>query len=135
MVRIAMVIAGAMVGAISLSMLSLLFHWLFFRSVLSDGQYAFVFFLTVPVGAILGALTSLVWVCLSLAQRETAGRIALFGGSVLTILLLFLGVFALSGTEKPTVMDRLTATVFWCGLPLLWSSALTRIGISLLLKR
>src|SRR6266852_192053 len=56
-------IAGIVVGAAILSLLTVLFFLVFFREALNDGQFAMVFMLTVPVGGMLGAGASaaLIW--------------------------------------------------------------------------
>ena len=125
------VLAGGIIGLVTLSILTLLFHWLFFRPALRDGQHAFVFFVTVPVGFILGVMTELIRGYLSEGQAGKAGSIACFGGGFLTILFLFVGLFVFSGTENPTLWERLTTTLFWFGLPLLWSGMLLRMGLRL----
>ena len=125
------ILVSGLIGMIALSVLTLFFHWLVFRPALRDGQYVFVFFITVPVGSILGAMTGLIVDYLSEGQPETAGRIALFGAAFLTVLFLLLGLFVFSGTEGPTLWERLSATLFWFGLPLLWSGLLVRMGLRL----
>ncbi|MCW3054994.1 MAG: hypothetical protein JWN14_4164 [Chthonomonadales bacterium] len=124
-------ITGSILGALVLSVLTLLFHRLCFRRALEDGQYVFVFFVTVPVGIVLGAITGVLVACLSAGQTATAGRIAQIGGGFLIVLFLLLGLFVFSGTEKPSLRDRLTATVFWFGPPLLWSGGLLATGFRL----
>ena len=127
--------AGSIIGAVALSVLTVLFHLLFFRRALGDGQYAFVFFVTVPVGIVLGAVTCVVVSYFSEGQISTAGRIAQIGGGFLTVLFLVLGLFVLSGTEKPRLRDRLSATLFWFGLPVLWPGVLLTTGFRLLAGR
>ena len=126
--------AGSMIGAVALSVLTLLFHWLFFRRALGDGQYVLVFFVTVPVGIVLGAITGVVMAYSSEGQIGTAGRIAQIGGGFLMALFLCLGLFVFSCTEKPSLWDRLTATFFWFGLPLLWAGVLLTTGFRLLAR-
>jgi hypothetical protein len=124
-------LAGGIVGTIALSILTLLFHRLCFRRALGDGQYVFVFLLTVPVGIVLGAITGVVLAYFSEGQIGTVGRIAQIGGGFLMALFLLLGLFVFSGTGKPSLWDRLTATLFWFGLPLLWSGVLLTTGFRL----
>lgn len=125
------VLAGSLLGSIALSLFTLLFHWIFFRPTLYDGQYMFVLFLTIPVGIVLGAMTSTILLNVLSDQRGVAGRIAHFGGIFLLVLFLFLGLFVLSGTGKPTILERLTATLFWFALPLLWAGVFVWIGVRL----
>jgi len=76
MTRTVSVITGRVVGSIGLSILTIFFHWIFFRSALRDGQSAFVFFLTVPVGMVLGAFSGLIMAYTSRGQTGVAGHIA-----------------------------------------------------------
>lgn len=125
------VLVASITGPIALTILTVLFHWVFFRAALRDGQYGFVFFLTVPVGAVLAVMTSFVCIYKLQGQQVVAGGIARIGGSILTVLFVLVGVFLLSGTEGPTVLQRLEATLFWFGLPLLWSGLLLWTGLRL----
>jgi len=128
-------LAGSLIGAIALSVLTMLFHQLFFRRALGDGQYGCVFFVSVSVGIVLGVITGLVMAYGSEGQIETAGRIAQIGGGFLMALFLLLGLFVFSGMEKPSPMARLTATLFWFGLPLLWAGVLLTMGFRLVVGR
>ncbi len=133
--KIIQALLSGIVGAIALSGLTVLFHWIFFRPTLGDGQYAFVFFVTVPLGVLLGALTSLSRSYLAQGHTEIAGRIALFGGGILTVLFLLCGLFVFSGTQNPNLWDRLEAVLFWFALPLLWAGVLLKAGLRLLAGR
>jgi hypothetical protein len=124
-------LAASMIGSVALSILTLLFHWVFFRETLGDGQYVFVFYLTVPIGAVLAGMTSLVRMYLLQGQTDVAGGIARWGGGILVVLFVLVGIFVLSGTGKPTLLQHLTATLFWFGLPLLWSGLLLWAGLRL----
>ena len=126
--KIILIFASAIAGAILLSLLTLLFHWLCFRPALSDGQYAFVFFVTIPLGVVLGVVTGLVKMFLSQGKTGVASRLAVGGGGFLTVLFLLLGFFIFSGTQNPPFLSRVGATVFWFGMPLLWSGILTAFG-------
>jgi hypothetical protein len=127
--NLAWMAVGAWAGAFALSICTCFLHWVYCRNVFGDGQYAFVFFFTVPMGAILGALTGLVLAYLSQGQASVAGSVALRGGGILSALFLFLGMFALSGTGKRTFWERLSAAAFWCGAALLWCGALVIFGL------
>jgi hypothetical protein len=55
-------VAGIVPGAVLLSLLAVLFTYLFAREALNDGQYAMVFaLLTVPVGGLIGAAIGASW--------------------------------------------------------------------------
>jgi hypothetical protein len=126
---------GGILGSLGLSMLTLVFHWLFFRPAMRDGQYFFVFFVAVPVGALLGGVTALILAYLSRNRAGAAGRLALLGGGCLFLTFVYLGWFVFSGTEKVTVLERLASTTFWFGLPLIWSGVLVRSGLKMLAGR
>lgn len=125
-------LAGSIIGVIALSVLTFLFHRLFFRRALEDGQYGCVFLVSVPAGIVLGAITGVLVAYLAEGQIATAGRIARIGGGLLMAVFLLLGLFVFSSTEKPSLRARLTATLFWFGLPLLWSGGLLATGFRLL---
>ncbi|MBC7529274.1 MAG: hypothetical protein H7308_17225 [Chthonomonadaceae bacterium] len=127
--KILLILVSAIAGAILLSLLTFLFHWLCFRPALSDGQYALVFFVTIPFGAVLGTLSSLVRLFLSRGKTDIARRVAVSSGGFLTILFILLGFFVLSGTQNPSFLERVGATMFWFGVPLFWSGILTAIGL------
>ena len=120
---------GALLGSIILSALTVLYHWIFFRPSLGDGQYAFVFLVTVPFGAILGALSASIWAQLRRAKGKIAGRLGVWGGGFLAALFLYFGLFEFCRTENPTVGERVIATLYWFAVPLLWSFLLIRIGL------
>jgi len=128
------IIVGSLGGTLFLPMATLLFHWLFFRPTLADGQYAFVFFLVVPIGFALGAVTGTVLALLSNGQLKLAGRVAQQSGGIVFGLLLLLGAFVLCGTGKASLQDRLSSTVFWCSTSLLWAGGLALYGTRLLLR-
>ena len=120
-----------MLGVIALSALTLLAHWIFFRPALSDGQYAFVIFLTIPVGALLGAITGAVVQSMSQGQAVSARLTALLGGSILAVVFLLVGLLIMGGTERPSLAERTGATLFWFGLPLLWTGLLILTGLKI----
>lgn len=118
-------------GPLALTILTALYHWVFFRRALADGQYALVVFVTVPVGAILGGITGVVLAHLASGMPNEARQIALFGGGGLASLFLLLGWFVFSGTEIPTLRQRLSATLFWFGVPLAWSFLLVLAALAI----
>ena len=128
------IIVGSLGGALFLPVATLLFHWLFFRPTLADGQYVFVFFLVIPMGFVLGAVTGTVQAFLSNGQLNMTGRVAQQSGGIVFGLLLLLGAFVLCGTGKASLLDRLSSTIFWCSTSLLWAGALALYGSRLLLR-
>jgi hypothetical protein len=127
-------LAGAILGALGLSLLTYAFHWFFFNSTVTDGQYFFVFMVTFPVGALLGGLTGFVAASATAGHGLTAGRMALFSGAVLFAIFLWLGWTVFCGTN-PSLQERLWSTAFWFTLPLLWSALLVRGGLRILSGR
>lgn len=127
---------GSGVGAVVLTVLTVAFHWLFFRSAIGDGQYGLVFFVTVAAGTGLGAVTGrafyLWW---RLGLETVAARMCVVGGGVLGVLFLWLGWLILSGTENPTMWERARSVVFWFGPALAWAGGLVVAGVRLLSSR
>jgi len=87
-----------------------------------------VFFLTAPLGIVLGAMTGFIIACYSQGQADLARHFAATGGGILVVLFLLSGLLVFSGTQRPSILQRLEATVFWFGLPLLWSALLVIAG-------
>jgi hypothetical protein len=86
---LAIAAAGAVLGAIALSLLTVLFYVIFARDALKDGQFAMVFLATVPCGAMLGAVAAATLSLLALAKTESAGWVCLVGGGLVAGLALF----------------------------------------------
>jgi hypothetical protein len=85
--------AGAVLGALVLSLATVLMHALFFRWAFSDGQYVMTLgCATGPFGSMLGAVTGTAWFLLQRGQNEAAGWLCLIGGGLIAVLL---GVCAL----------------------------------------
>lgn len=81
---------GGIAGAIGLSLLTLLAHWLWEPRLLSDGQYGMVFMLTIPCGGWLGLAAGLAMTCGDAGKNTSAGWICLIAGAlVLAPALLF----------------------------------------------
>lgn len=131
----AILVVGSVVGLVTLSVLTVAFHWIFFRSTLGDGQYALVFIVNAPAGAILGALTGFAFALWSQSQIAAAGWMAAASGGILILGFFLIGWFLLSGTESPSVWERLLSVIFWFGVPLLWSGALSEMGRRLITPR
>src|SRR5437762_13668 len=47
----------SVIGLVGLTLMRYGFDWLFFRQILGDGQYGFIWIITIPFGALLGAVT------------------------------------------------------------------------------
>lgn len=124
--------ASALIGALALTALTIPFHAIFFRPALSDGQYGCVLLMTVPAGTVLGGATGLSLAHLTAGHTLAAGLFALWSGSLLASVSLFLGLFVLCGTEKPDISRRISATIFWFGLPVLWCLLLVGVGLRLI---
>jgi len=114
---------GSGLGALCLSLVTLLVHWLVAPVTLGDGQYAMVFFISVPCGAFLGALTALS-MSLSLAHNLTAaGWVGLIGGGIILIIAIAF-TWIWSARDGLTIKDIVTIFCFWFGISALWAAAL-----------
>jgi hypothetical protein len=123
---VGMSLFGGVAGAIGLSLLTLLAHWLHEPRVLSDGQYGMVFMLTIPCGGWLGLAAGLAMHYGNISSNVAAGRICLIAGAlVLVPLLLFL---LLAFFSKRGIAEWL----FWFGLSAAWASAMVYRGIQFL---
>lgn len=126
-------VLGGLVGAVALSVLTVLSHWFFVRRVFGDGQYFLVFVGTIPAGAVLGAVTALA-IGFRLAHApQVAAWIAIVGDGATAVLCALAGWFLLS-TENPGAKERLGGIVFEFGAALVWALALVGWGLWLLLR-
>lgn len=125
-------LAGGAIGAIGLSLLTVLVHWLWEPKVLADGQYAFVFFVTVPAGFWLGAATAIGIVYAEAQRISMAGWVCIVASLCLLspALLLTLSSFGAQGRIKESFVEFL----FWWGLSALWASGLLYRGLHFLKK-
>ena len=135
---LAIAAAGATLGAIGLSLLTVLFYAIFARDALKDGQFGMVFMATVPFGAMLGAIAGATLALLALGKTESAGSVCLVSGApVAGLALLFTFLWVMSTTD-PTcrgLRGFVLALVYpgW-GAPFLWALAEVIWGASLLRK-
>ncbi len=126
------ILIGALAGSVLLTLLTVLFHWAFYRPMLADGQYALVLFLVVPIGFWLGAVTGLILFHILHGNALLAGQLALNTGKIVSVMMILLGAFVLCGTVSVTLLDRLSSIVCWGGTSLLWSGTLVVYGTKLL---
>jgi hypothetical protein len=132
---IAIAAVGAVLGAIALSLLTLLFYVIFARDALKDGQFALVFMATIPFGAMLGAVAGATLSLLALAKTESAGWVCLVGGGIVAgLAALFTRFWAIS--EGRGVKDVILGLVHpgW-GAPFIGALAEMMWGASLLRRR
>jgi len=117
-----MAAVGVGVGAVGLSLVTLAYHWLFYRRTLYDGQYAMIFMLTMPVGAVLGAATGYAWVVAG-NKSQVAGIACLVALGVATVPFgIYLWMPARSNGLRAFIWWFLFALpcVLWMGWLLLW---------------
>lgn len=105
-------------GAVALSTLVYLIDWLFFRQAVESGQYGWTMILTVPTGAVLGAITGLACGMRLLGQAKGSAAVSVAGGCLLGILLL----------DRSRGLGLLTFAAPYY-LPLLWSGLLVATGL------
>jgi hypothetical protein len=106
-------------GALSLTLLSLLYFQLFHPKVLKDGQFALhIYLFPVPFGAMLGGVAGLTRVLLELHAQVTAGWVCLSAGSLITALAILYP--ALLGLPSKSLL-ALAHPAYGC--PLIWASA------------
>jgi hypothetical protein len=123
-----LLLLGGGLGALCLSLVTLLAHWLIAPVALEDGQYAMVFFISVPCGAFLGAVTALS-MSLSLAHKlPAAGWVGLIGGGMILIAAIGFTWFW-SARDGLTIKDIVGIFCFWFGLSVLWAAALVIRGL------
>ncbi|MBV9467727.1 MAG: hypothetical protein JO316_21695 [Abitibacteriaceae bacterium] len=129
-------IIGAIIGSLGLSLLTLVFHWLFFRSTLSDGQYGMVFLFTLPAGVILGTATGYI---LPIAHGKSVrgGVICLIGfGLVAVPLSLYLLLTTSnSSTVGQNPISTLVEGLLFAAPTVAWMSWLLLRGLFLLKRR
>lgn len=77
---------GAIAGALGLSIPTVLLYALIEPKAFGQGQFVVVFAFTIPLGVLLGGVTSLVVLEARRHQRVRAGWIALVGGAAILAL-------------------------------------------------
>jgi hypothetical protein len=125
MIPIATIILGGIAGGFLTPLLTLVYHFIFFRSSQSDGQYTIVLLVAAMQGAALGGVAGLVFGIWTTGKRRLASQVAKCGGWSLTALFCFLGWQLASGTENPDMVARVISTLFWSLIPMIGSVALT----------
>jgi hypothetical protein len=118
------------IGAIGLSVLTVVIHWLLLPpSVFEDGQYAMIFLWTLPVGAFLGAITGAAMQVSFDHRYSTAGWICIGGATPLLLLVVGL-LFTLVAQGQPDALKRFAGLLlFWFGSSVIWAAALVLRGI------
>jgi hypothetical protein len=122
--RAVLVFASTFAGAVLVSALTFVFHWLLFGGALRDGQYVLALLFAALAGAALGGITGLVLSFFWAGQRETASWVGTVGGAVLAGALFWFSWSVLSGTEAPGVPERIGTVLFWAAVPICLSLVL-----------
>jgi hypothetical protein len=77
-------VLGVVFGGYGMTQVVMGYHWLFFRSLLADGQYFFFFLLTYPAGAV-AALTTVVTLATRKSNPQMSITSSLIGGSITVV--------------------------------------------------
>jgi hypothetical protein len=116
---------GAVLGAVGLTCISSFYHWLFFRPVLSDGQYGMAMIGNFMAGAILGAVSYFFYK--HAGSTPIAAVAVAVTGSILVLIPLLLYLWlVLSNPSRPEepFLTVLFSHIMFC-LPLaLWLLAI-----------
>lgn len=131
--------AGAIPGAVALSLLTVLFYYLFARDALKDGQFATVFMATIPFGAMVGGVAGAATALLAIGKSDSAGWVCLVSGRLiagLAILVTYLFVMSTTNPEWRGMRGFLLGLIYpgW-GSPFVWALAEMIWGASLVRKR
>jgi hypothetical protein len=134
--RISMVqtaLRGALLGAIALSLLTILLFQLFDPGTLKDGQFVLVLYLTsVPFGGTLGAAAACALASLARGRPGTAGWVSVLVGALTGGLAVLLAGF-LAGPRENPLRDFLAYLVSpFFSLPLAGAAVLVSWGVRLL---
>lgn len=132
---LAIALVGAFLGAIALSLLTVLFYVLFEPEALKDGQFGMVFMATVPFGALLGGVSGAATALLAIAKPESAGWVCVVGGALiagLALLVTWLFVISTTNPEQRGLRGFLLGLIHpgW-GAPFVWALAQMLWGASL----
>src|SRR5688572_2078562 len=85
---------GGGLGALLLSLLTLLWWAVFSPGGLKDGQFVLIFYLfTLPFGALLGVVAGVTRALLEYDAKETAGGVCFVGGAVVAVLAVLYSLF------------------------------------------
>jgi len=128
-------VAGALVGAPGLSIITLLLYKVIEPEAFGSGQFVMVFAFTVPLGFLLGSVTSLVVRLAKRRHRTRAGWIAAVGGAA--ILALATAIVWGSADSRGRGFAQLMSTLLslWIGPSWLAAAALTTWGTCQLVIR
>lgn len=144
-----MIILGSFCGALILSALTYFFHKIFVSQLLADGQYAMIFLLTMPMGAILGFGTVYTSILLIGQKVQQAGQVCKSISGFVLILLVILFTFYLMYILISVALSIMTSGIFASflgftvaflvllplfGLPLIWAGLLSAWANRLLSK-
>ena len=117
--------AGIM-GAIGLVGFTSLFHWLFCRVALADGQYGmFLMLVSGPLGAALGSVT---WRCLEYARKGNYHRVSK-EALIWSLPIILITAAALARYSGGWKSHDLAFNLGTFGLPLFWAVALLFYGL------
>jgi hypothetical protein len=120
-------VSGAGLGAVALSLLTLLWWVVFAPDGLKDGQFVLIFYLfTIPFGVMLGVVAGVTKVLLDQGARGSGGWVCLIGGALIT------GAGVLSGLFWPGTRRLPGLAHPGYGAPLVWAVAEMIWGITLL---
>jgi hypothetical protein len=133
---LAAAMGGAVLGAILLSLLPFLFFAMFFPDAFKDGQFAMLFFLTVPFGGMLGVVAGITMVLLRVGSPSVAGWVCLVGGGLIAVMVALLTLFwslSEAGEKGNGLVGFLTGLVHPAiGAPFVWAMVLVLWGLQLL---
>ena len=126
---------GSVLGAAGVSLLTAFAYALLAPDAFKDGQFALLFFLTVPFGGFLGLLAGVASVMVSLGRARPAGWVSAIGGGLLALLALLVA-WESAGTRGGG-MSEFFRTLFapWVGVPFLCAAVFACIGWNLLRRK
>ena len=126
---------GAVLGAAGVSMLTALAYALLAPDSFKDGQFALIFFLTVPFGGLLGLLAGTAFVLVSLGRARPAGWLGAIGGGSLALLALLVA-WESAGTRGGGMGEFVNTLLSpWVGVPFLCAAVFACIGWNLLRRK
>jgi hypothetical protein len=128
-VVLASALGGAVVGAVAVSLLPVLFCALFARQAFYDGQWLLVFAVTVSTGVIFGGVAGAASALVSQGKPGAGGWTCLIGGGLLAALSI-LFTWGSASSRKGEVGDFLLSLIHPVnGSPFLWALGLIGWGL------